>query len=146
LIEEESKEDDERDEQDEDKDEDGNENAESRDWTAQDAEAMDVDVNTGATGSEPASTNAKRRSRRGRPDPAWTLDIPLGTDEEAERWRSGDIAEVYESTLRTLQRLQGEGDAEIGGAAGSGSEGNALATTVGKAERAGRAAEVVESM
>lgn len=91
---------------------------------------MDVETESGST---------KRPSRR-RPDPTWKLDIPLGTEEETERWRSGDMADVYEDALRTLQRLQGEGeDVEAG-------EGNALATTVGKAERTGRAAEVVESM
>jgi kinetochor protein Mis14/NSL1 len=123
-----------------------NEDEETQDRTAEDvnadadADAMDVD-----TQSASASTSTKRRrSARTRPNPAWTLDIPLGTDEEAERWRNGDMAEVYENALRTLQRLQGEGDSEVGKEAGS--EGNALATTVGKAERAGRAAEVVESM
>ncbi|CAG8948436.1 unnamed protein product [Penicillium salamii] len=74
-------------------------------------------------------------------DPAWRLEAGLGTEEEQERWKSGDIAGVYEDTLRILLRLQGEGDAvEVG------AEGEALATTVGKAERAGRAAEVVEDM
>ncbi|KAJ5683925.1 uncharacterized protein N7477_000270 [Penicillium maclennaniae] len=73
-------------------------------------------------------------------DPSWKLDVQLGTEEETERWRSGDMAGVYEDALRTLQRLQGEGeDVAVG-------EGNALATTVGKAERAARAAEVVEGM
>jgi len=94
-------------------------------------DGMDVDTE--------AASATQRLSRR-RPHPTWKLDVPLGTEEEAERWRSGDMADVYEDALRTLQRLQGEGeDVEVG-------EGNALATTVGKAERAGRAAEVVESM
>lgn len=122
------------------------ENEDTEDRTAEDvnadagADAMDVD-----TQSASASASTKRaRSARTRSNPAWTLDIPLGTDEEAERWRNGDMAEVYENALRTLQRLQGEGDTDASKEAGS--EGNALATTVGKAERAGRAAEVVESM
>ncbi|GLI74674.1 hypothetical protein PoHVEF18_002920 [Penicillium ochrochloron] len=142
LIEEESKEDDETVMENENEDE----NQDTEDRTAEDvnadagADAMDVD-----TQSASASASTKRaRSRRTRPNPAWTLDIPLGTDEEAERWRNGDMAEVYENALRTLQRLQGEGDTDASKEAGS--EGNALATTVGKAERAGRAAEVVESM
>lgn len=100
-----------------------------------DAEEMDVDAGT-------RQRLPRRRRSHNRPDPAWELAIPLGTDEEAGRWRSGDMADVYEDALRTLQRLQGEGD-EDGEAGG---EGDALATTVGKAERAGRAAEVVESM
>lgn len=93
-------------------------------------DGMDVDTEIGST---------QRVSRR-RPDPSWKLDVPLGTDEETERWRSGDMADVYEDALRTLQRLQGEGENVEAG------EGNALATTVGKAERAARAAEVVEGM
>ncbi|KAJ5792945.1 Kinetochore Mis14 [Penicillium pulvis] len=100
--------------------------------------AMDVDAGDGST--KPKETE-KSHSRRNRPDPSWELQVPLGTDAEAERWRSGDMAEVYERALRTLQRLQGEADVDE-----EGSEGNALATTVGKAERAGRAADVVESM
>lgn len=47
------------------------------------------------------------------------------------------MAQTYDDALRTLLRLQGE-DTEV--------DGNALATTVGKAERAGRAADVVEKM
>lgn len=101
-------------------------------------EAMDVDAGDGS--SKPKQTE-QSHSRRNRPDPSWELQVPLGTDAEAERWRSGDMAEVYERALRTLQRLQGEADVDE-----EGSEGNALATTVGKAERAGRAADVVESM
>lgn len=101
------------------------------------AEEMDIDAGTGSRQRIP-----RRRRGHKRPDPAWRLEIPLGTDEEAERWRSGDMADVYEDALRTLQRLQGErGEDDEAGA-----EGDALATTVGKAERAGRAAEVVESM
>lgn len=72
----------------------------------------------------------------------WKLEIAPGTVEEQERWSSGDIAGVYEDALRTILRLQGEG--EVGAEAGA--DGHALASTVGKAERAGRAAEVVENM
>ncbi|KAJ5130645.1 uncharacterized protein N7515_006684 [Penicillium bovifimosum] len=90
------------------------------------------------------STGAEAGSAQSRPakyDPAWTLQVELGTEAEQERWKSGDVAGVYEDALRMLLRLQGEGDAsEVG------DEGNALASTVGKAERAGRAAEVVENM
>lgn len=94
-------------------------------------EEMEVDPTQG-------KQQTSRRRDRTRPDPKSKLDIPLGTEEESERWRNGDMADVYEHALRTLQRLQGEGDVD--------GEGDALATTVGKAERAGRAAEVVESM
>jgi kinetochor protein Mis14/NSL1 len=57
-------------------------------------DGVDVDTEIGST---------QRVSRR-RPDPSWKLDVPLGTDEETERWRSGDMADVYEDALRTLQR------------------------------------------
>ncbi|KAJ5399229.1 Kinetochore Mis14 [Penicillium sp. CMV-2018d] len=102
----------------------------------QEAHGMDVDSTPNGTGSV--------RSRRtpGNLDPAWALQVALGTEEEQERWKSGDIASVYEDALRMLLRLQGEGNTNTE----AGAEGNALATTVGKAERAGRAAEVVENM
>jgi kinetochor protein Mis14/NSL1 len=74
--------------------------------------------------------------------PEWKLETVPRTAEEQERWSSGDIAGVYEDALRTILRLQGEGEVS----SEDGTEGHALATTVGKAERAGRAAEVVENM
>lgn len=70
------------------------------------------------------------------------LEISLGTENEAERWRGGEMAEVYEDALRTLLRLQGEGVSVD--TSGDGTDGNALSSTLGKAERAGRAVEVVE--
>ncbi|KGO70387.1 Kinetochore Mis14 [Penicillium italicum] len=100
------------------------------------ADAMEIDSTSNGTGS------VRSRRPRGNYDPAWTLQAALGTEEEQERWKSGDIASVYEDALRMLLRLQGEGNANME----AGAEGNALATTVGKAERAGRAAEVVENM
>ncbi|KOS39871.1 hypothetical protein ACN38_g9276 [Penicillium nordicum] len=100
------------------------------------ADGIDVDSAPNGTGS------VRSRRPRGNLDPAWTLQATLGTEEEQERWKSGDIASVYEDALRMLLRLQGEGNANTE----AGAEGNALATTVGKAERAGRAAEVVENM
>ncbi|CAG7993610.1 unnamed protein product [Penicillium nalgiovense] len=107
----------------------------------QEADGMDVDATVNGTGS--VRTGAQARSRpRGNYDPAWTLQAAFGTEEEQERWKSGDIASVYEDALRMLLRLQGEDNANTE----AGAEGNALATTVGKAERAGRAAEVVENM
>ncbi|CAG8068396.1 unnamed protein product [Penicillium salamii] len=90
---------------------------------------------------ESMEDQASKDGSRSSFDPAWRLEADLGTEEEQERWKSGDIAGVYEDTLRILLRLQGEGDAVEVGAGGE-----ALATTVGKAERAGRAAEVVEDM
>ncbi|KAJ5736188.1 Kinetochore Mis14 [Penicillium malachiteum] len=128
-------------EEDEEEDNDVDEGAENT--NEKDNGAMDVDENGDGSsnqkdGKQPTGSSRSRRSRR---DPEWELQIPLGTREETERWRSGDMADVYENTLRTLQRLQGEADADE-----EGSKGNALATTVGKAERAGRAADVVEKM
>jgi kinetochor protein Mis14/NSL1 len=107
----------------------------------QEADGMDVDSTSGRTGSVQTGAQARLRRARGNHDPAWTLQVALGTKEEQERWKSGDIASVYEDALRMLLRLQGEGNVKEAGA-----EGHALATTVGKAERAGRAAEVVENM
>lgn len=116
----------------------GNENT----TPGQGADSMDVDSTL--NGAESGQTGAQGRSRRphGNHDPTWTLQAALGTEEEQERWKSGDIASVYEDALRMLLRLQGEGNANTE----AGADGHALATTVGKAERAGRAAEVVESM
>lgn len=82
------------------------------------------------------------------------LHVPLGSAQEAVRWREGDIAAVYEQTLRTMLHLQGEkveeeegyGNDEDALDSDNDSGGDGLATTVGKAERAGRAAEVVEHM
>lgn len=105
---------------------------------------IDMDVDSTPKTNESAQTGFQQRSRRsrGNHDPEWTLQTALGTEEEQERWKSGEIAGVYEDALRMLLRLQGEDNAitEAGG------EGNALATTVGKAERAGRAAEVVNNI
>lgn len=114
------------------------------------------------TGTESTTTRQRQRRGRGRRrqrqiKPAWKLDIPLGSSSsphEAERWRSGEMGEVYSDALRTLLRLQGlsadgdKSDASKGTQEAEGEEGEtkALATTVGKTERAGRAAEVVEKM
>ncbi|KAH8423922.1 uncharacterized protein LDX57_001679 [Aspergillus melleus] len=106
-----------------------------------------------AQSQEQAQTQSKKRSREDGDGPSrrkskarkaqWDLKVPLGTDHEAERWRTGEVAEVYEDALRTLLRLQGEGD-DDSAAEGSTSDGYALASTVGKTERARQAVEVVE--
>ncbi|KAL4991266.1 kinetochore protein Mis14 like-domain-containing protein [Aspergillus falconensis] len=97
-----------------------------------------------------ANTNGEEKRRRRRVSKKeWNLDIPLGTEQEAERWRNGEMAEVYEDALRTLLRLQGEpvpGDDDTAVPKSDGVDGNALASTVGKAERAGRAIEFVEKI
>ncbi|CAG8887704.1 unnamed protein product [Penicillium egyptiacum] len=108
----------------------------------QESDGMDVDSMPDGTGSARRGDQARSRRPRGNYDSAWMLQAALGTEEEQERWKSGDIASVYEDALRMLLRLQGEGNVNTE----AGAEGNALATTVGKAERAGRAAEVVENM
>ncbi|KAG0159556.1 hypothetical protein PDIDSM_7078 [Penicillium digitatum] len=94
----------------------------------QEANGMRVDSAPHGTGSKPR--------------PGVDVAGCARTEEEQERWKSGDIASVYEDALRMLLRLQGDGNSNTD----AGVEGNALATTVGKAERAGRAAEVVENM
>ncbi|EED23908.1 conserved hypothetical protein [Talaromyces stipitatus ATCC 10500] len=78
-------------------------------------------------------------------NPEYRLDIPFGTAAERERWHSGEIAEIYTDTLRTLLRLQGE---ELAGteADTEDSDKKAISTTVATAERAERAVEVVEKM
>lgn len=130
-----------------DEDEDMDDELEDKKEGEQNADGEDMDetadgekkAENGEKSAETQSRGSRRTRRRG-PDPAWRLEIPLGTEEEAERWQSGDMAAVYENALRTLQRIQGDADTE------DNVEGNALATTVGKAERAGRAADVVEKM
>ncbi|OJJ00330.1 hypothetical protein ASPVEDRAFT_39776 [Aspergillus versicolor CBS 583.65] len=122
---------------------------------SQDVEMGDADADANANQTEPQSEEAtaktkEKRSRRKQAEKEseqWDLNIPLGTDKEAERWRNGEIAEVYEDALRTLLRLQGEavpGDDERSDS--DGMDSSALASTVGKAERAGRAVDFVEKI
>ncbi|KAI1931409.1 hypothetical protein LOZ65_001217 [Ophidiomyces ophidiicola] len=86
---------------------------------------------------------ARIRERR----PEWVLDIPFGNERERERWRDGEIGEVYAEGLRTLVRLQGEvAPGEDEGDDGEGSASSSLSATAGKLERARRAVEVVERM
>lgn len=99
-----------------------------------DIEMPDAEPNISNPDQPNEDTKPTQRKRPQQQQQQWKLNIPLGTDQEAERWRSGEMAEVYEDALRTLLRLQGEEeDAQT-----------ALSSTVGKAERAGRAVEVVE--
>ncbi|KAL4772127.1 kinetochore protein Mis14 like-domain-containing protein [Aspergillus nidulans var. acristatus] len=98
-----------------------------------------------------ANINEGEKRRRGKVSgkKEWNLNLPLGTEQEAERWRNGEMAEVYEDALRTLLRLQGEpvpGNDDAAMSKSDGVDGNALASTVGKAERAGRAVEFVEKI
>lgn len=98
----------------------------------------DVDMaDAGEQGQPRQRPRSQSQSRKTIKKPDWKIHVPLSSEAETQRWRNGEMAEVYGDTLRTLLRLQGEAD-EV--------DGNALATTVGKAERAGRAAEVVENM
>lgn len=83
--------------------------------------------------------------------PDWILNIPFGNERERERWREGEIAEIYAHGLRTLAQLQGEVRLAQEGGGSDGAdidEGGSrdLAATAGKVERARRAAEVVERM
>ncbi|KAL4913744.1 kinetochore protein Mis14 like-domain-containing protein [Aspergillus aurantiobrunneus] len=124
-----------------------------------DVEMHDADGDGDADGDKPQpqseepTTNTKeekgrRRKQTKNASAQWDLDIATGTKQEAERWRNGEMAEVYEDALRTLLRLQGEavpGDDDAVFKS-DGMDGNALASTVGKAERAGRAADFVEKI
>ncbi|KAI2995148.1 hypothetical protein CBS147346_10093 [Aspergillus niger] len=114
---------------------------EEEDEEGQQQQGGDQDTEMTDAGSTTASTQRKGPMTRSRAK----LEVSLGTENEAERWRSGEMAEVYEDALRTLLRLQGEGvsGAEVD-SSGDGADGNALSSTLGKAERAGRAVEVVE--
>lgn len=107
----------------------------------------DVEMRDSSDGAQQGSSSERKRGqgqRRMRDD--WKLEAPFGNEKEASLWRDGDMAEVYEEALRTLLRLQGEAvsgdEVEDGDEEGS----HALATTVGKVERAGKAVEVVENM
>jgi kinetochor protein Mis14/NSL1 len=77
--------------------------------------------------------------------PEWKLHVPFDTEQEASRWADGEMADVYSDALRTLVRLQ----PELGAAGDESMEEDAegkslgLAATVGKVERARKAAEVV---
>ena len=107
-------------------------------------QGQDVEMpDAGENGSHAQDRTTRPRRNLSRSD--WKLHLPVGTDHEAERWRSGEMAEVYEDALRTLLRLQGGVPAgEAAGATEEAADGNGLATTVGKAERAARAVDVVE--
>ncbi|KAL4906142.1 kinetochore protein Mis14 like-domain-containing protein [Aspergillus multicolor] len=103
----------------------------------------------GATNTNGEKNEERRRRRKATKKKEWKLDIPLGIEQEAERWRNGEMAEVYEDALRTLLRLQGEpvpGGDDAAASKSDGVDGNALASTVGKAERAGRAVDFVEKI
>ncbi|EAW09565.1 uncharacterized protein ACLA_037750 [Aspergillus clavatus NRRL 1] len=123
---------------DDDDEEDEYEEDEDKEVGGGDVPMPDVEAAEGnqATGSG----ERRQRARSAR----WELRVPLGSERETERWRDGGMTAVYEDALRGLLRLQGEVGAGEGGE--DGVDGNALASTLGKAERAGRAVEVVEKM
>ena len=78
-------------------------------------------------------------------DDRWRLGVSLGSEKMAERWRDGEMADMYGEALKTLIRLQGE-DADVDAGSAGGGTTPGLATTVGKVERAERAADVVEKI
>ncbi|PKX92010.1 uncharacterized protein P174DRAFT_444022 [Aspergillus novofumigatus IBT 16806] len=119
--------------------EDGNEDGDGE--GEEDVPMSDADARN--TSTQNGSRKLRRRPSKSK-SARWNLQIPLGSEHEAERWRNGEMAEVYDDALRTLLRLQGE--AVPGEQVESGPDGKALSSTLGKAERAGRAAEVVEKM
>lgn len=89
-----------------------------------------------------------RDLRRKHPD--WILNVPPGTAQEQERWREGEMGAVYSKALETLFHLQGDAsafdsdDENTSNDDAWGSRSTALATTVGKVERARQATEVIE--
>jgi kinetochor protein Mis14/NSL1 len=103
------------------------------------ADAGNADVKEGS-GSENEGYGNRRPQFQQSPD--WAIHVPLGIAQEKERWCDGEMEDLYVETLRTLARLQGEGD--LGGPDdGDGSK--RLSATVGKVERARKAIEVVEN-
>ncbi|RAK99829.1 uncharacterized protein BO80DRAFT_465842 [Aspergillus ibericus CBS 121593] len=128
--------------------EESEQSAEGEGGEGRDTEMPDADVNGNTNGNantEEKKTEKKTETRRRPMTRARAkLELSLGSEHEAERWRSGEMAEVYEDALRTLLRLQGEGVPGQELSSAEGPDGNALASTLGKAERAGRAVEVVE--
>ncbi|EEH17324.1 hypothetical protein PABG_07485 [Paracoccidioides brasiliensis Pb03] len=98
-------------------------------------------------GGDTAQLRCQRRRRReGQSKEDFTLHVPYGSTEGTKRrWIEGGVEEVYANVLKTLVRLQdGDGDVQAGGDEVEGDSG--LAATVGKVERARRAAEVVEHL
>lgn len=112
------------------------------------------DENLNGDGDDLQEANENQSQNADNVDPEWKLDISLGTQAERERWRSGEMAEIYTDTLRTLLRLQREEEEEeeeqIGHRHSSNamldSDKKAISTTVATAERAEKAAKVVERM
>ncbi|KAL1961258.1 hypothetical protein VTO42DRAFT_3204 [Malbranchea cinnamomea] len=78
--------------------------------------------------------------------PEWVLQVPFGSDQERERWREGEMSEIYADALRRLVKLQGDASEDSDDESGNGDGSSSLAATVGKVERARQAAEVVENM
>ncbi|KAL2364458.1 hypothetical protein RJZ56_002606 [Blastomyces dermatitidis] len=110
------------------------------------------DVDGGDAQPTQLQRDAQRQSRGNRRED-FTLHVPFGRTAGAKRrWMDGGVGDVYAEALRTLLRLQGE-VAGVGGVHDGGNEDGddsdgqrGLATTVGKVERAQRAAEVVENL
>lgn len=97
--------------------------------------------------------SARLRQKREAIRPEWKLEIPFENPTQQERWRSGDVADVYSHALRTLMQLQGDDTmAENETVDGDVSDvekkkvRRALATTVGKLERSRKAVDVVEGI
>ncbi|EGE01914.1 hypothetical protein TEQG_00956 [Trichophyton equinum CBS 127.97] len=127
----------------------------------EDFEVDDVPVDAGMDEEQRQEEERKRDieriQRMLQKHPEWLLQAPLGTEQVQERWRDGEMSDVYARSLETLFKLQGEGsgigygneEEEDGGgnsSMGGTSAGAPLATTVGKAERARLATGVVEKM
>lgn len=127
----------------------------------EDFEVDDVPVDAGMDEEQRQEEERKRDieriQRMLQKHPEWLLQAPLGTEQVQERWRDGEMSDVYARSLETLFKLQGEGsgigygneEEEDGGgnsSMGGTSAGAPLAATVGKAERARLATGVVEKM
>ncbi|KAI5298168.1 hypothetical protein KEM55_003723 [Ascosphaera atra] len=91
------------------------------------------------------STRIREKQQRIRPE--WKIQVPFENPTQQERWDSGDVAAVYSRALETLRQLHGDFDRKDGGLSDEEDEDSkALATTIGKLERAGKAVRVVEQL
>ena len=116
---------------------------------------MDDAKNEQQSSAKSSSTRKQDWKRQVEKHPDWALQVAFGSEPERERWRDGEMSDVYADALRTLARLQGEVGVGLGSEDGQANGGDddtegedslGLATTVGKVERARMAAEVVEKM
>lgn len=70
------------------------------------------------------------------------IEVPERSAAEKERWRDGEMAEVYRESLKRLVMLQGDDDDDDNEDGDTDGEDRTLSKTIGKAERARKAVDV----